>query len=240
MKLLCNLSDDHHPAPTFTPPELPKRVHVRGVTAGKTKSILNKSIHITANFKITKPQPTHNSLLLLWRLFRSFLFSLFHTSVFVCYRFSFVAFSFTKRNYCITLWIHISHLFCVPSFLHNGFYLYNECVSRFDRFGWRSESNRTFDVKENQSHMGVSLFQLVLFLTLVFFYHFCSNTKSMSFILHRTSKCFRHTHTHTNAHPYIVNQHTQTFMTKTSKARSSASLPSKWEKKTVSKYEWWH
>lgn len=35
MKLLCNLSDDHHPAPTFTPPELPKRVHVRGVTAGK-------------------------------------------------------------------------------------------------------------------------------------------------------------------------------------------------------------
>lgn len=29
------ISDDHHPAPTFTPPELPKRVHVRGVTAGK-------------------------------------------------------------------------------------------------------------------------------------------------------------------------------------------------------------
>lgn len=61
MKLLCNLSDDHHPAPTFTPPELPKRVHVRGVTAGKTKSILNKSIHITANFKLikTKPKPAH-------------------------------------------------------------------------------------------------------------------------------------------------------------------------------------
>lgn len=34
---LSNLSDDHHPAPTFTPPELPKRVHVRGVTAGKRK-----------------------------------------------------------------------------------------------------------------------------------------------------------------------------------------------------------
>lgn len=35
---LKNLSDDHHPAPTFTPPELPKRVHVRGITAGnKTK-----------------------------------------------------------------------------------------------------------------------------------------------------------------------------------------------------------
>ncbi|KAJ6637348.1 Calcium-activated potassium channel slowpoke, partial [Pseudolycoriella hygida] len=28
------LDDDHHPAPTFTPPELPKRVHVRGITAG--------------------------------------------------------------------------------------------------------------------------------------------------------------------------------------------------------------
>ncbi|XP_055321904.1 calcium-activated potassium channel slowpoke isoform X2 [Sitodiplosis mosellana] len=26
-------SNDHHPAPTFTPPELPKRLHVRGVTA---------------------------------------------------------------------------------------------------------------------------------------------------------------------------------------------------------------
>lgn len=36
--IVWNLSDDHHPAPTFTPPELPKRVHVRGVTAGKTKT----------------------------------------------------------------------------------------------------------------------------------------------------------------------------------------------------------
>ncbi|XP_055321914.1 calcium-activated potassium channel slowpoke isoform X11 [Sitodiplosis mosellana] len=27
------IDDDHHPAPTFTPPELPKRLHVRGVTA---------------------------------------------------------------------------------------------------------------------------------------------------------------------------------------------------------------
>ncbi|XP_037912345.1 calcium-activated potassium channel slowpoke isoform X34 [Hermetia illucens] len=27
--------DDHHPAPTFTPPELPKRVHVRGITSGE-------------------------------------------------------------------------------------------------------------------------------------------------------------------------------------------------------------
>ncbi|XP_037026932.1 calcium-activated potassium channel slowpoke isoform X10 [Bradysia coprophila] len=29
-----SISNDHHPAPTFTPPELPKRVHVRGITAG--------------------------------------------------------------------------------------------------------------------------------------------------------------------------------------------------------------
>ncbi|XP_041764583.1 calcium-activated potassium channel slowpoke isoform X30 [Anopheles merus] len=30
-----NIQDDgHHPAPTFTPPELPKRVHVRGISSG--------------------------------------------------------------------------------------------------------------------------------------------------------------------------------------------------------------
>ncbi|XP_037912310.1 calcium-activated potassium channel slowpoke isoform X2 [Hermetia illucens] len=29
------IDDDHHPAPTFTPPELPKRVHVRGITSGE-------------------------------------------------------------------------------------------------------------------------------------------------------------------------------------------------------------
>lgn len=37
-----NISDDHHPAPTFTPPELPKRVHVRGVTTGKRWKELRK------------------------------------------------------------------------------------------------------------------------------------------------------------------------------------------------------
>ncbi|GFG37580.1 hypothetical protein Cfor_12667, partial [Coptotermes formosanus] len=30
------LADDHHPPPTFTPPELPKKVHVRG-EAGREK-----------------------------------------------------------------------------------------------------------------------------------------------------------------------------------------------------------
>ncbi|XP_055852672.1 calcium-activated potassium channel slowpoke isoform X12 [Episyrphus balteatus] len=29
-----SLTNDHHPAPTFTPPELPKRVHVRGSSSG--------------------------------------------------------------------------------------------------------------------------------------------------------------------------------------------------------------
>lgn len=34
-ELLNNFTDDHHhPAPTFTPPELPKRVHVREVNTG--------------------------------------------------------------------------------------------------------------------------------------------------------------------------------------------------------------
>lgn len=31
------LADDFHPAPTFTPPELPKRVHVRGSVTGNKK-----------------------------------------------------------------------------------------------------------------------------------------------------------------------------------------------------------
>lgn len=31
-------TDEHHPAPTFTPPELPKRVHVRGSVSGKVSS----------------------------------------------------------------------------------------------------------------------------------------------------------------------------------------------------------
>lgn len=25
------IADDHHPPPTFTPPELPKKVHVKGI-----------------------------------------------------------------------------------------------------------------------------------------------------------------------------------------------------------------
>ncbi|XP_050068261.1 calcium-activated potassium channel slowpoke isoform X24 [Anopheles maculipalpis] len=33
-KCKCKNYDGHHPAPTFTPPELPKRVHVRGISSG--------------------------------------------------------------------------------------------------------------------------------------------------------------------------------------------------------------
>lgn len=37
--MLCtDFPDDHHPAPTFTPPELPKRVHVRAMNTGKDLS----------------------------------------------------------------------------------------------------------------------------------------------------------------------------------------------------------
>ncbi|XP_037949359.1 calcium-activated potassium channel slowpoke isoform X35 [Teleopsis dalmanni] len=32
--VINEMEDDHHPAPTFTPPELPKRVHVRGSVTG--------------------------------------------------------------------------------------------------------------------------------------------------------------------------------------------------------------
>jgi hypothetical protein len=38
---VCNFPDDHHPAPTFTPPELPKRVHVRGLTAADNGILYN-------------------------------------------------------------------------------------------------------------------------------------------------------------------------------------------------------
>jgi len=41
-----NFTDDHPAAPTFTPPELPKRVHVRGITG--------KNIYRVANLQISK------------------------------------------------------------------------------------------------------------------------------------------------------------------------------------------
>lgn len=41
------LTDDFHPPPTFTPPELPKRVHVRGSVTG------NNIIQIYINTTIT-------------------------------------------------------------------------------------------------------------------------------------------------------------------------------------------
>ncbi|XP_017847149.2 calcium-activated potassium channel slowpoke isoform X4 [Drosophila busckii] len=45
-----SLSNEHHPAPTFTPPELPKRVHVRGSVSGditrdrEDTNLLNRNI----------------------------------------------------------------------------------------------------------------------------------------------------------------------------------------------------
>ncbi|XP_058467530.1 calcium-activated potassium channel slowpoke isoform X25 [Malaya genurostris] len=47
-----DLDDGHHPAPTFTPPELPKRVHVRGIS-----SVINR------NRRNNVPSPTSNQLL---------------------------------------------------------------------------------------------------------------------------------------------------------------------------------
>ena len=38
--------DDHPAAPTFTPPELPKRVHVRGATGNETFHMKYDSSHI--------------------------------------------------------------------------------------------------------------------------------------------------------------------------------------------------
>ncbi|XP_061502233.1 calcium-activated potassium channel slowpoke isoform X41 [Anopheles gambiae] len=34
IQIVGRANDGHHPAPTFTPPELPKRVHVRGISSG--------------------------------------------------------------------------------------------------------------------------------------------------------------------------------------------------------------
>lgn len=47
--MLWNFPDDHHPAPTFTPPELPKRVHVRGLTTGNEFQA-NLTFLLYANF----------------------------------------------------------------------------------------------------------------------------------------------------------------------------------------------
>ncbi|KAF6214676.1 hypothetical protein GE061_009419 [Apolygus lucorum] len=67
------IDDDHHLAPTFTPPELPKKVHVRGEPGGRERedSITNRNLRnstpIMGNSTATKPlnkvKPTINRCL---------------------------------------------------------------------------------------------------------------------------------------------------------------------------------
>lgn len=64
-EVLWHFSDDHHPAPTFTPPELPKRVHVRGITAGKFGPInfLTNSLSLHFHFMrfLLKKKPVYTT-----------------------------------------------------------------------------------------------------------------------------------------------------------------------------------
>ncbi|XP_058467523.1 calcium-activated potassium channel slowpoke isoform X19 [Malaya genurostris] len=56
--------DGHHPAPTFTPPELPKRVHVRGISSGDiTRDREDINSVINRNRRNNVPSPTSNQLL---------------------------------------------------------------------------------------------------------------------------------------------------------------------------------
>ncbi|CAG5016176.1 unnamed protein product [Parnassius apollo] len=50
--------DDHHPPPTFTPPELPKKVHVRGEVArerGEDMSLINRNHRSAATNSLLSP-----------------------------------------------------------------------------------------------------------------------------------------------------------------------------------------
>ncbi|XP_050562481.1 calcium-activated potassium channel slowpoke isoform X26 [Spodoptera frugiperda] len=52
------LDDDHHPPPTFTPPELPKKVHVRGEIArerGEDTSLINRNHRSVAPTTLLSP-----------------------------------------------------------------------------------------------------------------------------------------------------------------------------------------
>ncbi|KAH8358545.1 hypothetical protein KR093_000832 [Drosophila rubida] len=44
--VMNTMEDEHHPAPTFTPPDLPKRVHVRGSVSGNisNSALLNRNV----------------------------------------------------------------------------------------------------------------------------------------------------------------------------------------------------
>uniref|UniRef100_A0A146M5Z5 BK channel n=6 Tax=Lygus hesperus TaxID=30085 RepID=A0A146M5Z5_LYGHE len=70
---LVHFIDDHHLAPTFTPPELPKKVHVRGEPGGRERedSITNRNMrnstpimgNSTATKQVNKVKPTINRCL---------------------------------------------------------------------------------------------------------------------------------------------------------------------------------
>lgn len=48
-------ADDHHPPPTFTPPELPKKVHVRGTSQDDRLSVFFLICFSSAHFSIERP-----------------------------------------------------------------------------------------------------------------------------------------------------------------------------------------
>ncbi|XP_058467540.1 calcium-activated potassium channel slowpoke isoform X35 [Malaya genurostris] len=64
IQMVGRANDGHHPAPTFTPPELPKRVHVRGISSGDiTRDREDINSVINRNRRNNVPSPTSNQLL---------------------------------------------------------------------------------------------------------------------------------------------------------------------------------
>ncbi|EDS25827.1 calcium-activated potassium channel alpha chain [Culex quinquefasciatus] len=62
-KCKCKNYDGHHPAPTFTPPELPKRVHVRGISSGDITRDREDINLINRNRRSNIPSPSPNQML---------------------------------------------------------------------------------------------------------------------------------------------------------------------------------
>ncbi|XP_055617646.1 calcium-activated potassium channel slowpoke isoform X5 [Toxorhynchites rutilus septentrionalis] len=58
-----DLDDGHHPAPTFTPPELPKRVHVRGISSGDITRDREDINLINRNRRSNTPSTGSNQML---------------------------------------------------------------------------------------------------------------------------------------------------------------------------------
>ncbi|XP_055617644.1 calcium-activated potassium channel slowpoke isoform X3 [Toxorhynchites rutilus septentrionalis] len=63
IQMVGRANDGHHPAPTFTPPELPKRVHVRGISSGDITRDREDINLINRNRRSNTPSTGSNQML---------------------------------------------------------------------------------------------------------------------------------------------------------------------------------